>query len=77
MVRTSSPAPVQSAPDSPNTRRTGMMPRPSARKGDEPNSQNPRPLRQKFVSRLTSLTTSELVAIAPNCGAKSKHFDLW
>ena len=42
-----SPAPVQQAPCSPITRRTGMMPRPPADKGDEPHPQNPRPLRQK------------------------------
>ena len=58
---TPSPAPVQRAPRSPNTCRTGMMPRPPARKADSPNPQNPRPLRQKPSSRMTSLTTSERI----------------
>ena len=56
-----SPAPVQRAPRSPNTCRTGMMPRPPARRADSPNPQNPRPLRQKPSPRMTSLTTSGLI----------------
>src|SRR5580704_3112179 len=43
---TPSPTPVQPAPGSPNTCRTGMMPKPPANRSDEPQSQNPRPLHQ-------------------------------
>src|ERR1700722_4299017 len=40
---TISPVPVQPAPGSPNTCRTGMMPRPSANGSDEPLSAEPAP----------------------------------
>ena len=47
---TTSPAPVQRAPRSPNTRRTGMMPRPSANESDELSSAEPAPAPPKAVS---------------------------
>lgn len=43
-VCTPSPAPLQRAPRSPDTCRTGMMPRPPARRADEAYPQKPHPL---------------------------------
>jgi hypothetical protein len=40
---TASPVPVQPAPGSPNTCRTGMMPKPPANRSDEPPSAEPAP----------------------------------
>jgi hypothetical protein len=59
---TPSPAPVQPAPGSPNTCRTGMMPRPSANKSDELLSVEPAPAPPKAVSaQMTSLTSKLIV----------------
>ena len=48
--RTPSPAPVQPAPGSPNTCRTGMMPRPPANRSDEPPPAEPAPAPSKAVA---------------------------
>jgi hypothetical protein len=47
---TISPVPVQPAPGSPNTCRTGMMPRPPANRSDEPPSAEPAPAPSKAVA---------------------------
>jgi hypothetical protein len=49
-VCTPSPAPVQRAPRSPDTRWTGMMPRPPANRSDEPPSAEPAPAPSKAVA---------------------------
>jgi hypothetical protein len=54
-----SPTPVQQAPCSPITRRTGRCPNRLQAKSDELRPQEPLPLRQSR-HRLTSLTTSEM-----------------
>jgi len=68
---TISPVPVQPAPGSPNTRRTGMMPKPSTNKSDELPSAEPAPAPPKAVSaQMTSLTSERIV------GSKS-HLYTW
>jgi hypothetical protein len=63
-VCTPSPAPVQPAPGSPNTCRTGMMPKPSANKSDELSSAEPAPAPPKAVSaQMTSLTSERIVQV--------------
>jgi hypothetical protein len=49
-VCTPSPAPVQRAPRSPDTRWTGMMPRPPANRSDEPPSAEPASAPPKAVA---------------------------
>jgi hypothetical protein len=64
-----SPAPVQRAPRSPVTRRTGRCPSRLQGKSDELRLQAPHPLRQS-ASPVTSLTTSRM---PPLCRAKESR----
>jgi hypothetical protein len=68
-----SPAPVQRAPRSPVTRRTGRCPSRLQGKSDELHPQAPHPLRQS-ASPVTSLTTSRM---PPLCRAKESRQGLY
>jgi hypothetical protein len=68
-----SPTPVQQAPCSPITRRTGRCPNRLQAKSDELRPQEPLPLRQSR-HRLTSLTTSRIGTCYSNRAGAVKDF---
>ena len=72
-AKRASPMPVQQAPCSPITCRTGMMPRPSADKGDEPQPAETAPAPSKAVSADDVPHDERVGAIAQNQRGVSRN----